>query len=203
MNSHSKIAIILLAVLFALAGCNCPPCETPTPEPTPVPGIDVLIDPRIHDFQGESLNVQLYPCEGCRYKATEIFITIDGVFDGAPDWAWDYVGIDGAGGATHTFAVVSKFDGSPLYNKHVILSWPGTEVGGKTKPDGSANWYTNGIYYPDQGQTGPYCVQPLNGERVCGGGLPYNLHVSLWAIYEEQWADPVGDWFKGLFGIVR
>jgi len=202
----SALLIVGAIALLLITNTGCvQPCETPVPTPTatPIPGIDVRTDPRIHDFLGDGpLNVKLYPCDDCRYKVIEIFITVDGIFDGAPDWAWDYVGIDGAGGATHTFAVVKKFDGLPLNNKTVVLSWPGTEVGGKTKSDGSVNWFTNCIYFPDQGQTGPYCVQPLNGEKVCGGGLPYNVHVSLWVVYESQWPDTAFDVILGAFGIV-
>lgn len=195
------IALLCLLVLL-LAGCwpcpacpDCPQVPTPTPAPTVAPTATpapndpwagVKSDPRIKNFAGlGSLNIKIYRCLSCRYKVSEVFIIVDGVFNGAPDWAWDYVGVDGAGGATHTFAVVRKIDGSPLVGKTVLMSWPDGSQGGVTKADGSVNFYTNAVYFPDRAQTGPYCVNPLNGDQVCGGGLPYGNHVSLWVVYDE------------------
>ena len=77
---------------------------------------------------------------------------------------------------------------------------PDEQVGGITIADGSYNWFTNSVYFPDSGATGPYCVAPLGGQLACGGGLPYGEHWSLWLGYEEivpnTVYDNINEWFK-------
>jgi len=204
--------LLILAIVGILTACTvcppCPPCETPVPTPVPTvtPAPEIRVDPRIDNFMGLGpLNVKLGECgPDCRYRVKDLFVTVDGIFDGAPQWAWDdYVLIDGAGGATHMFAVAYRYNGSPLKGKTVVHSWPAGSGSGVTGADGAVNFYGNAVYFPDKGVTGPYCIQPLKGQEVCGGGLPYGNHVSLWVGYEELWPDTPLDVIKGLLNLRR
>lgn len=159
---------------------------TPTATPTTPPASTVLWDPRLDDFYGlGSLHAEIIPCAGCRYKLTHVWLTRDGNWDDVPAWAKQFQNFPEAGGATHTFANVRRADGSPEVGKTVVLSWPSGSDWRQADERGWVNFFTNQPYYPDQGQRGPYCIQPLNGDMLCGGGLPYGIHVSLFGAWKE------------------
>jgi hypothetical protein len=134
----------------------------------------------------DEINARVDFVEGARYQLVAVWHTSDGQWDTAPEYAMPYITVNGGGAETHAFAIVYQKDGTPLVGKSVLLTWPGGEDGRTTWDDGSVNFFTPAKYYPDQGATGPYCVEVLKGDRYCGAGLPYGLHVSLFGVWRED-----------------
>ncbi|HRX05079.1 MAG TPA: hypothetical protein P5148_18160 [Anaerolineae bacterium] len=75
----------------------------------------------------------------------------------------------------------------PAYQGYVIKT-----------PKSHSGWANLDIYqnyYPDQGKQGPWCWSPVGAaDVVVGGGLPYKLHVSTFAVWQavrrQTHADP-------------
>jgi len=157
-------------------------CEEPPPPPPPVvEHPDILWEPYL-----DELNAGVEIVDGARYQLVAMWHTLNGQWDGVPDYAREYIKVNGGGGDTHAFAIVYNKDGTPLVGKSVLLTWPGGDAGGMTWNDGSVSFFTPGKYYPDQGQTGPYCVEVLNGDKYLGAGLPYGQHVSIFGVWRER-----------------
>ncbi|MEZ4769899.1 MAG: hypothetical protein R2844_15885 [Caldilineales bacterium] len=57
-------------------------------------------------------------------------------------------------------------------------------------PKSHSGWANLDIYqnyYPDQGKQGPWCWAPAGAaDVVVGGGLPYKLHVSTFAVWRAE-----------------
>ena len=183
---NKKILIILLAGLLALAGCTpCPPCsETATPEPTATAEPN---KPLLWDAKLDSLNVTVI--EQGRYRLVAAWVTEYGSWDDVPEWAraWQ---LDTLGGDTHAYGICYNIDGGILYEKMFALSWPDGAAGSTPEPDGFANAFLGGggsLYYPDQGESGPFTWGPLNSDKLVGLGLPYNLHYSFFGVWEAKW----------------
>ena len=113
------------------------------------------------------------------------------------DWAvddyWQGAKFDGAGGDTHLFCMVLGVDGKPipgkgiLFFEHPLQADPAKTgfVERKAKTDGTENIPITGkLYYPDRGQRGDWGVTPLGrADALVGVGLPYNNHVSTFAVF--------------------
>jgi hypothetical protein len=55
-------------------------------------------------------------------------------------------------------------------------------------PDGWCNviFYPSAIYYPDQGQQGPFAAFPYGfSDILVGGGMPYARHVAFYGVWQE------------------
>jgi hypothetical protein len=111
---------------------------------------------------------------------------------GAPDY------FDAAGADHHIFAAVLGEDGELIRFKGIIYWSDGFENINDPTYDKyvynetveGSGWINHDIgpgsnYFPDQGQSGPWCWMPTGGsETICGGGLPYNNHVSTFAVWQ-------------------
>jgi len=132
------------------------------------------------------LHVYVERVPDARYRIVGAFMTENGSWDGVPSWAWQYVDqVTGGGGDHHMFAGVYKLDGSPQNGKTVVFSWQDGNQILTTDEKGWCNAVAQAVYYPDQGQCGPYAMQPLRGDRLVGGGLPYGQHVSIFGVWRE------------------
>lgn len=149
----------------------------------------------------------------------DLWPQVNGSAESWPQWARDdYLkewgnpcGNTSGGGDTHLFGVVigTAEQCGVLHGKSYIgwtdgfakLDDPGYQnYHGKRADEthGWVNWFNSNGYYPDQGQRGPWCWCPLGlSDVVDGGGLPYNRHVSWFAVWEQmRYADyliEVGD----------
>jgi len=184
------VAVAALAML--LAGC-CPcPTGTPTPAPTVTPTYPpaATATPRAlaWDSRLDALHVRVEYVPGARYQLVAAFMTINGSWDNTPrDPFWQWVDkATGGGGDHHMFVGVYKADGSPLAGKTAVF------YKGNMTPDalvtderGWANGVCQDAYFPDKGETGAYALQPLNGDKLIGGGLPYGNHVSVFGVWRE------------------
>lgn len=189
MNTRRIIAALALALI--LVGCTicppCPPCETPTPEPTATPKPlvtlwDSRLD-RLHAYVDWDAQV------GARYYPAYVWITEDGQWDNVPAWGRAFLTPEfgEAGGATHMFGRCLDVDGNLILNKSFRLYWPDGEVGGVPEASGWVNFFTNARYDPAE-TFGPYCLQALSGDPVCGGGQPFGgPHVSILVLWKARW----------------
>ena len=195
---------LALVALALVAGCTitianwptpaaCPTCAPCAAEPTvtvtptatrvtPTPVVQqVLWDARL-----DSINARVEPLAGRRYQLAAAWLTINGSWDSAPQWAWEWVDkATGGGGDHHMFAGVYNADGTPLEGKAVVFGWPDGSQGLVADAAGWCNTICQAVYYPDQGQTGPYYIQPLRGDKLVGGGLPYGQHYSVFGVWRE------------------
>ena len=177
---------LLVAIVGVLAGCTvcppCPPCETPTPGATATPAAVTLWDPVL-----SSLNVSVQ--RNGRYELIAAWVTHYGSWDGVPTWAKQWQ-LDTLGGDTHAFGRCLDVDGGVLGDKTFALSWPDGAAGFTPEPDGWANAFLGGggsLYFPDQGQSGPFTWGPLNSDKLTGLGLPYNQHYSFFGVWRARW----------------
>ena len=122
-----------------------------------------------------------------------------------PQWAidtynrieWGVTGyFDDAGGDHHIMACVWGLDGKLKRNFGMVFGKKGvslaalTEQGAwtlkNTKESGWQNEVVWELFYPDQGQIGPWAVWPFGAsDIVLGGGMPYNNHVTIFAAFQE------------------
>lgn len=192
--------VAMLGMLLLLAGCLCPPC--PTCEPTvvcPTVAPTATVQPTATpvpwsinwDARLDALNVSIdwNESQGKRYWPIAIWITVDGQWDQVPQWARAYlVDFPEAGGDHHVFGRCLDAGSGVLGDKSFMLSWPD---GADSRTPEASGWANipifGGAYYPDQGQTGPYSWEALNGLPVRGIGLPYNRHVSIFVVWKGRW----------------
>lgn len=136
---------------------------------------------------------------------------VDGSAETWPQWArdsyllgWsDPCSNHSAGGATHLFAVsFGSTEQCGVVHDKMFIAWsdgfaklsdPGYTLyipQRSVETHGWVNWYIDGTssnYYPDQGQRGTWCWCPFGfSDVVDGGGLPYNRHVSWFAVWEQM-----------------
>lgn len=185
MNKRILI-IAIMGIALILVGCSCPPCPPcePTPEPTATPEPN---KPPLWDAKLDSLNVTVI--QQGRYRLVAAWVTEYGSWDNIPDWAraWQ---LDTLGGDTHAYGICYDIDGGILYEKTFALSWADGAAGSLPEPDGWANAFLGGggsLYYPDQGESGPFTWGPLNSDKLVGLGLPYNLHRSYFGVWRARW----------------
>jgi hypothetical protein len=110
----------------------------------------------------------------------------------APDY------FDDAGGDHHLFAAVIGLDGKLVRGQEIIYWSDGFEmlkdptydnyVRRKTKEkSGWANIITGpgSSFVPERNESGPWCWAPAGAaEVVCGGGLPANVHISFFVVWQ-------------------
>lgn len=144
------------------------------------------------------------------YVVKDIFTTRDGSWEatdlpgGCPQWArdaylkpWgapDY--FDDAGADHNLFALVLDVDGNPIKGKGIIFWSDGFDKLGdsayedytmrETKQgSGWANIPVFNHYAPDLDEVGAWCWAPFGpAEVVQGGGLPWNRHISTFAVWQ-------------------
>jgi hypothetical protein len=194
--------IAILVMLILLTGClqwvtptPCPTCVpvvtvAPTASPTTAPTVEPIV--LQWDSRLDGLNVKYEPVANARYRLVAAWMTINGSWDETPRWAWEWVDkVTGGGGDHNMFAGVYQLNGEPLQGKNVIFGWPGTQTNFVTDAAGWGNGDCQAVYYPDKGQTGPYYLEPLKGDKLVGGGLPYGQHVSIMGVWEEVKLSPI------------
>ncbi len=189
---------LLLLLICMLAACQpcppCPPCPptatpaatcapTATVEPTatPVPHPTIAWDARLN-----TLNARIEIVAGARYQLIAAWSTHNGSWDDTPRTFWTWIDATGGGGDRHMFVRVEDMNGAPVVGKRVIFGWPGTDTELQTDAAGWANGVCQAVYYPDQEQAGPYALQPLKGDKLMGGGLPYGEHWSVFGVWRER-----------------
>jgi hypothetical protein len=132
------------------------------------------------------------------YEVVDVWTTVDGQWYvsqspySIPQWAVDEYAIAGElGGAHHLFVRILKadgevdFDATVAYKNNTLMDTRKIQ-----RKDGFANIPVYNVFYPDQGQNGGWesgPVVPGNTQfGVKGGGLPYGLHVALFAVYRPK-----------------
>lgn len=139
------------------------------------------------------------------YRVKDIFTTLNGSWIvgnqpapyGIEEWARkEYLAneFDDAGADRHLFGMVLDKDGTAIKSKSFLYSTPrwgnGNDTIQSVKPhSGWANiaLYPSSSFSPERGEQGPWAWNPFgpDSERVIGGGLPNNHHVSTFAVWQE------------------
>ena len=186
----------ILILALVLAGCTpcpetltpCPTCEpcpaTPTPVPTATPEPwGIKWDGRLDSLK---VSIDWKDAETMRYWPIAIWITVDGNWDGVPQWARGYLeNFPEAGGDHHVFGRCLDINGNVL-NKKFLLLWPDGSADRTPELSGWANVPIYEGYFPDQGQVGGYSWLAVNGNRIDGIGLAYNQHISFFVVWRER-----------------
>ncbi len=119
---------------------------------------------------------------------------------------------DDAGADHHLFALILDVDGNKL-KLHDLLYWSdGFALLGDPTYDGYAfgpgdhrypvtkdksGWGNivmfGSSYVPERGEQGPWCWTPrgLTAEVMCGGGMPSNMHISTFVVWQAVPAEQV------------
>lgn len=147
------------------------------------------------------------------YRVKELFTTqfgsweADNAVGAIPQWArdsylrpWgadDY--FDDAGGDHHLFARVLDLNGNPVKQENLIRYWsdgfqklgdPNYNNYVRMTPKQGSGWANQVIfnsYVPERGEIGAWCWCPEGAaDVVVGGGLPANLHISTFAVWQAQ-----------------
>lgn len=149
------------------------------------------------------------------YRIKDIFTTCDGSWSpsnktgSVEQWATnsyllpptDPAYFDDAGGAHHIFARVLDFDGKPIVAQDQLICWSdGVQLLGQENfaqyikmtitPKARSGWGNQPIwssFSPERGETGPWAWCPRGAADVMvGGGLPNNLHVSWFVVWQAE-----------------
>lgn len=141
------------------------------------------------------------------YVIKDVFTTLLGSWDptdqpgSIPQWARDdYLSADfhQAGGDHHLFGAVIGLDGEFMRQKGVFFWSDGLDELGNPdysdyvvrETDPISGWSDIPIfsgYFPDQGQQGPWCWSTVGpADVMCGGGLPYNQHISWFVVWQAM-----------------
>jgi len=147
------------------------------------------------------------------YRVRDIFTTRDGSWDvsdkpgSIEQWARDaYLRqeFDDAGADHHLFGRCNNADGS-IDAPASIQFWTYTDNANRVyrsvkPPSGWANivMYSSSSFAPERGERGPWAWRPqaIHADTVTGAGLPLNMHVSWFAVwqveaYQDEAAPPV------------
>lgn len=140
------------------------------------------------------------------YPLLDAWTTVDGQWHESDspysieDWVVKKYAIPGElGGGQHLYVRVVDENGLVDMDAEVAFKNKGIlETRKAEHKDGFANIPVWNVFYPDQGQNGGWETGvmklgengvPIPGETVYGlrgGGLPYALHVSLFAVYQRK-----------------
>lgn len=149
------------------------------------------------------------------YRVKEVFTTRDGSWDwsdkaGAIEpWAReryllppsDPAYFDDAGGDHHLFARLLDEQGNPLTNPESVICWSdgihllenanfASFIKMTITPKPKSGWGNQPIwssFSPQRGETGPWAWCPRGAaDVVVGGGLPDNLHVSWFVVWQAE-----------------
>lgn len=143
------------------------------------------------------------------YRVRDLFTTRDGSWEpsnkpgSVPQWARDtylhgtnHPQYNSDGGADHhIFGAVA--DGANLKPLGNITFWTPDYNGNMTiqrvKTHGWANSVIDSSFVPERGERGPWAWQPSPAlaDIVIGGGLPANMHVSWFCVWEAFTMPPV------------
>lgn len=150
------------------------------------------------------------------YRLKDLFTTRDGSWEpsnrpgSVTDWArnlylrpWgapDY--FDDAGGDHHIFARVLDMNGEPMKDRDLIMAWSdglnkladsGYDNYVHVTPKDKSGWGNVVLFNsfsPERGEKGAWCWCPKGAaDVVVGGGLPNNLHVSFFAVWQAERRD--------------
>ncbi len=184
---------------------NGPP-QPPTPPPVQPPSPPSAYTPRVSQ-PALDMNVSWVQQAGGRWRLKDLFTTQDGKWDvdaskpfGLPQWArdeylsWEF---DDAGADHHIFARFEDMQGDPIDTvvRFYVPTGPEETKDTAEKDSGWQNipLFSGGSdFSPDKGEQGPWQWgdEGENGTRVKGGGLPWNWHVSTFAVFQEYVAVP-------------
>ena len=185
-----------------------PPVEPPPVEPPPTePPTEYDVD---MSMGAEAMNASVEPTgENGAFYIKDLFTTLDGSWE-VPDnregnniygieqrfrdrylLPWGHPEyFDDAGGDHNAFALVLDKDGNKIKDAIIDYTEPGgtTAIAVKDKSGWGNIPYFN-HFSPERGESGVWTWQPNNGaaaNRAAGGGLPNNVHVSLFAVWQER-----------------
>jgi hypothetical protein len=152
------------------------------------------------------------------YRVKDIFTTRDGSWEpsGAegslPQWARDaYLRahnapdfFDDGGGDHHLFARILDLDGRPVVTSGLVKYWsdgfsqlgnPAYQNYVRMTPKEKSGWANQVIFNsfsPERGEHGAWCWCPDGpADVVVGGGMPFNWHVSYFAVWQAEHRTPV------------
>jgi hypothetical protein len=147
------------------------------------------------------------------YRVIDLFTTQSGSWEpsdrrgAAPGWARErYLRplgapdfFDDAGGDHHLFARVLDANGNPIVTDNLVRYWsdgferlgdPGYHGYVRMTPKRASGWVNQPIFNsfsPERGESGAWCWCPEGAaDVVCGGGLPNNEHVSIFAVWKAE-----------------
>lgn len=137
------------------------------------------------------LNLRIVNNSGGEYDLIELFTTQDGSWDvsnkpfSVPQWARKYLpGFTSAGAATHALVRVEDANGQPIT---IGVTFGNMTLSTASKPEKWAIQDVYGSYNPDRGEHGSMTINfPGAKQRIEGVGLPWNNHVSLFAVYRKS-----------------
>ena len=141
------------------------------------------------------LNLNIVDKKSGKYELVEVFTTHDGEWEpsgkpfSVPLWALSYLpGFSSAGAATHAFVRVEDEQRKPL---KTIVRFGSTPISTASKPEMWAVEQVSGSYKPDLGEHGGMTIDFDSAiHRIEGLGLPWNNHVSLFAVYRQVATQP-------------
>ncbi len=149
------------------------------------------------------------------YRIKDIFTTCDGSWEPSnktgsiEQWAASSYLVppshsayfDDAGGAHHIFARALDLEGKPITNQDEFICWSdGVHLLGQENfaqhikmtitPKARSGWGNQPIwssFSPERGETGPWAWCPRGAaDVVVGGGLPNNLHISWFVVWQAE-----------------
>lgn len=206
---HHALPFVGILLALAIAGCpetpTAPPCPTcaptcaPTatatvapPTPTPVP---ITWDSRLSDL-GVTIEFT-----GGAWDLEAAWITINGNWDTAPQWAKERYPWTNLGGDHHAYGMAIDGNGVIRSDAGFILQWP--DGADQRTPDQCSHpqWANIPLYagYDWSASTGPYSWGKFGGDELHGLGLPYpplpwdaeatalgGMHVSFFGVWREH-----------------
>lgn len=129
------------------------------------------------------------------FEIKDIFTTQDGSWDpddkpySVPQWARDaYLtkSFDDAGAAHHLFSRFEDENGTPMHFYVSYQAGSGSMELVETKPSGWANLPMFNSFSPERGEHGPWrAFKPDIRHGINGTGLPNNLHVSTFVVWQR------------------
>lgn len=137
------------------------------------------------------LNLSIVDKKKGDYELVELFTTQDGSWEpsnkyfSVPLWALTYLpGFTSAGAATHAFVRVEDTNRKPIT---IDVRFGSAAISTNSKPEMWAIQQVSGNYKPDHGERGSMTIDfPAARQRIEGVGLPWNNHVSVFAIYRQM-----------------
>lgn len=147
----------------------------------------------------DALNMKVSFAPDAQYKLTHFFTTFNGSWDqnhvtfSPPQWARDLFlrhEFDEAGADHHVFGAVFGKDGQLTKQMEIGYQWSQGYTKRGVKASGWAAEPIWSSFNPTLGQTGPWNWWPVGGpgtraDLIYGAGLPWNHHVSFFAVWTE------------------
>lgn len=156
-----------------------------------------------------------HPAGDVVYRLKDLFTTCRGSWEPSgqpgerPQWARDaYLRpagapdyFDDAGGDHHLFARVLDLEGKPVTSENLIIGWSdgfallgqpdfAQHINLRMTPKAKSGWANQPIwtsFCPERNESGPWCWCPTGAaDVVVGGGLPNNVHISTFAVWQAE-----------------